>query len=70
MLKNIFKKKEENTEDKNILIAALLIHAAKIDEIYTEVEKKIIKKSLIDLLDINSDQAEKLIIYAEKKRYR
>ena len=67
MLKNIFKKKEENTEDKNILIAALLIHAAKIDEIYTEVEKKIIKKSLIDLLNINSDQAEKLIIYAEKK---
>ena len=67
MLKNIFKKKEKNTENKNILIAALLIHAAKIDENYTDTEKKIIKKALIDLSNINSDQAEELMKYAEKK---
>ena len=43
MLKNFFKKKEkEDTNNKNVLIIALLIHAAKIDENYTEDEKKII----------------------------
>ena len=37
----MFKKKEENKKlDGSILIAALLVHAAKIDENYTEVEKK------------------------------
>ena len=67
MFKNIFKKKENNTENKNILIAALLIHAAKIDENYTETEKKIIKRSLIDLFSIEPTEAEKLMNYAEKK---
>ena len=67
MLKNIFKKKENNTQNNNILIAALLIHAAKIDENYTEIEKKIIKKALVDLFNITSDQAEELMKYAEEK---
>lgn len=68
MFKKIFKKqKKENSDNKNVLIAALLIHAAKIDENYTEIEKKIIKKALVDLNNINSDQAEKLIKHAEKK---
>ena len=41
MFKNIFKnKKDNNLNNKNILIIALLIHAAKIDENYTESEKK------------------------------
>ena len=67
MLKNIFKKKENNTQNNNILIAALLIHAAKIDENYAEIEKKIIKKALVDLFNITSDQAEELMKYAEEK---
>ena len=68
MFKNIFtKQKKVNPDNKNILIAALLIHAAKIDENYTEIEKKIIKKALIDLNNISSDQAEELIKRAEKK---
>ena len=68
MFKKIFKKHKKNSADnKNILIAALLIHAAKIDENYTEIEKKIIKKALIDLNNISSDQAEELIKRAEKK---
>ena len=68
MFKKIFKKqKKENSDNKNVLIAALLVHAAKIDENYTEIEKKIIKKALVDLNNINSDQAEKLIKHAEKK---
>ena len=47
----IFKKKikKQNTDDKFVNSAALLIHAAKIDENYTEKEILIIKKTLIDL---------------------
>ena len=68
MFKNIFKnKKDNNLNNKNILIIALLIHAAKIDENYTESEKKIIKKAIMELNDIDSDSAEKLLVLAEKK---
>ena len=68
MLKNLFKKqKKENSNNKNILVTALLIHAAKIDENYTEIEKKIIKKAIIDLNEISSDKAEKILELAEKK---
>ena len=41
MFKNFFKKKEKISDSKNILIAALLVHAAKIDDEYTDVEKKL-----------------------------
>ena len=47
MFNKIFKKKVDTTVDKSVLVAALLIHAAKIDENYTDVEKNIIKKALI-----------------------
>ena len=68
MLKNLFKKqKKESSNNKNILITALLIHAAKIDENYTEIEKKIIKKAIIDLNEISPDEAEKMLELAEKK---
>jgi len=68
MLKNFFKKKEkEDTNNKNVLIIALLIHAAKIDENYTEIEKKIIIKAIIQLYNININEAEKLLKLAEKK---
>ena len=66
MLKNFFKKKNE-TSNNNILIVALLIHAAKIDENYTEVEKKIIIKAITQLYSINLNKAEKLLELAEKK---
>ena len=68
MFKKIFnKKKKEDSDNKNILVAALLIHAAKIDENYTNAEKKIIKQTLIELNNISSDQTENLIRLAEKK---
>ena len=68
MFKNFFKKKEkESSNDKNILIIALLIHAAKIDENYTEIEKKIIKMAIMQLNQINENEAEKLLKIAEKK---
>jgi len=68
MLKKFFKKdKKENSEDKKILITALLIHAAKIDENYTNIEKEIIKKATMDLNKIPLVEAEKIFEKAEKK---
>ena len=50
---NLFKKKKENDNDEShlslISIAALLIHSAKIDQNFTEKEKKIIKNALIEM---------------------
>tara|TARA_E500000331_G_scaffold121247_1_gene118423 strand:+ start:6452 stop:6880 length:429 start_codon:yes stop_codon:yes gene_type:complete len=69
MFKKIFKKKENLKEENNnsILIAALLVHAAKMDENYTGVEQNIIKESLIKLFNIKPEEANKLLIMAEKK---
>ena len=68
MFKNFFKKeKKENENNKNILVTSLLIHAAKIDDNYTNVEKEIIKKALISLNGITANEAEELIKKAEKK---
>ena len=45
-----FKKKENETENNFLIkICALLIHAAKIDENYTDNEEEIIKKTLLEL---------------------
>ena len=49
---NFFKNKKEKIVDNNNFlskVASLLIHAAKIDEVYTDDEKEIIKKTLITL---------------------
>ena len=43
------KQKVNNEIDELIKIAALLIHAAKIDEDYTENEEEIIRKTLLEL---------------------
>ena len=68
MLKNFFKKKEEkDPNNKNVLIIALLIHAAKIDENYTENEKKIIIKAIMQLNEVSFDEAKKLLILSERK---
>ena len=68
MLKNLFKKKKkESSNNKNILVTALLIHAAKIDENYTEIEKKIIKKAIMNLNEISINEAEEILKLAEKK---
>ena len=47
----MFFKKKENKKKNNFLIkvCALLIHAAKIDENYSENEEEIIKKTLLEL---------------------
>ena len=43
-----FLEKNKNNNDNFIKIAALLIHAAKIDEDYTDLEKKIIEQTIVD----------------------
>ncbi len=67
MFKKFFKKEEKEKLNNNILVAALLVHAAKIDENYTDEEKKIIKKALVNLNNISLNEAEKLLLDAEKK---
>jgi len=55
---SFFKNKEINIiDDVNFLtkIASLLVHAAKIDEVYTDQEEEIIKKTLIKLGAKNSE---------------
>ena len=61
-LKPIFNKNKETENNKSYLvkIAALLIHAAKIDENYSNEEEEIIKKTMIDLGSTH-DEIEKLI---------
>ena len=64
---DIFKDKKEkklNDDDKYIKSSALLIHAAKIDENYTEKEKSIIKKTLIEL-GVKEDRLNELYNEAE-----
>ena len=68
MIFNFLKKKDNQTDnnlDESEKITALLIHAAKIDENYTEKEKEIIKKTLIEL-GSNKENIEKTLINAEK----
>ena len=65
--KFFYKKKEESINNKNVLIAALLIHAAKIDDNYSNIEKEIIKKALMSLNEITLKEAEELLQKAEKE---
>tara|TARA_B110000438_G_scaffold203583_1_gene195319 strand:- start:51 stop:476 length:426 start_codon:yes stop_codon:yes gene_type:complete len=68
MFNKIFKKSIKiDDDDNNVLIAALLIHAARIDDNYTNAEKDIIKKALINLNLVDKNKVEELLAKAEKK---
>ena len=65
---NFIKKNKNLDKNKTSSLsktASLLIHAAKMDESYTEKEKEIIKKTLIDL-GVNSEEINKIMIEAEE----
>ena len=65
---SFFSKNKDNKSDKDSLhvkTAALLIYAAKIDENYSDIEKKIIKTTLINL-GVNEENLEKVFKEAEK----
>ena len=68
-MKNIFFNKKNNSDDAEdiVLITALLVHAAKMDENYTIDEKKIIEKALSQLTKKNSNEISEIIMLAEKK---
>ena len=62
-----FKKKTAKTDDNTELLsktASLFIHAAKIDENYTNKEKEIIKKALI-ILGAEQTKIDQIILNAE-----
>ena len=64
---NYFKKKSKNSEEIDIYskTASLLIHAAKIDENYTNKEKLIVEKTLIEL-GVNKEKLTQLMNKAEE----
>ena len=66
---NFLKKKNKNKIDMDnsslIKITALLIHAAKIDENYTEKERKIIRKAIVEL-DSKDNNIDEVLIKAEE----
>ena len=67
MILKFFNKEEQQNNDSDLVnVACLMIHAAKIDENYTDKEKKIIKNTLIKLNNNNED-IDKVILEAEKK---
>tara|TARA_B100001564_G_scaffold228874_1_gene193082 strand:+ start:55 stop:489 length:435 start_codon:yes stop_codon:yes gene_type:complete len=65
---NLFKKNEIDKKDNLSLIAitSILIHSAKIDENFTDKEKEIIKKALIEM-GANANEIDDIIEEAEKK---
>ena len=66
MIFKFFNKEEQLNDNSDLLnVACLMIHAAKIDENYTDKERKIIKKTLTMLN--NKEDIDKLISEAEKK---
>ena len=72
MFNKIFKsqkkdQKKDNLDNKNIMVAALLVHAAKMDENYTEIERKIIERALTDFTHLPKKKIEEILNLAEKK---
>ena len=66
---NIFKKEEteiENNHPSIMAVACLLIHSARIDENYTNKEKKIIKDAIIEM-GAEAFQIDKIMQDAEEK---
>jgi uncharacterized tellurite resistance protein B-like protein len=66
---NIFKKdttEKENNHPSIMAVACLLIHSAKIDENYTDKEKKIIKDAVVEM-GANAHEIDEIIQDAEQK---
>ena len=64
---NFFNKKPKISKETNVLskTASLLIHAAKIDQLYTDNERIIIEKTLIEL-GVEKDQLNEIMTIAEQ----
>ena len=69
---NIFKKDKTEKEINHpsiMAVACLLIHSAKIDENYTDKEKKIIKDAVVEM-GANAEEIDGIIKDAEEKAVR
>ena len=66
---NIFKKEQtekENNHPSIMAVACLLIHSARIDENYTDKEKKIIKDAIVEM-GSGTEEIDKIMQDAELK---
>ena len=54
-------------KENAVLISALFVHAARMDENYTEKEKKIIFKAMSEIFNCQEEELNTLIDQAEKK---
>tara|TARA_B100001778_G_C18264755_1_gene483858 strand:- start:134 stop:559 length:426 start_codon:yes stop_codon:yes gene_type:complete len=67
MILKFFNKDKLLNNDGDLLnVACLMIHAAKIDENYTDREKSIVRKT-ITKLNVNNEDIDKLMLKAEEK---
>ena len=68
MFKKLFEKKNlSDVNNSKVLVAAILVYAAKVDDKYTNDEKEIIKRALMSLFSINEIEAQKILLSAEIK---
>ena len=66
MIFKFLNKKEQLNNDSDLInVACLMIHAAKIDENYTDKEKEIIRKTLTKLN--NNESIDNMMIEAERR---
>ncbi len=65
MLSFFKKNNNENINNPLTKIAALLIHAAKIDQNYTKNEKKLVKKAIVEL-GANNENIDQVLLKAEE----
>ena len=61
----MFFKKDKNESNNLSKVAALLIHAAKIDENFSKSEEKIIKQALLQI-GANDENLEKIFLDGKK----
>ena len=67
MILKFFNKNNQSHNDSDLLnVACLMIHAARIDENYTDKEKSLVKNT-ITKLNINNEDIDKLMLKAEEK---
>ena len=67
MILKFFNKEEQLNNDNDLInVACLMIHAARIDQNYTDKEKNIIKNTLLKLNNKNED-IDKVLLEAEVK---
>ena len=65
MIKFLKNKNKNDMDSSLIKITALLIHAAKIDENYTEKEREIIRKAIVEL-DSKDNNIDEVLLKAEE----